>query len=77
MTAYDRDEMFATGDYPNQAADSDGLPIYAQAGRPLVDTDVVVWYTFGTNHVVRPEDSPGDAGASDRLQADPGRILRW
>ena len=58
VTAYDRDEMFATGDYPNQAADSDGLPVYAQAGRPLVDTDVVVWYTFGTNHVVRPEDWP-------------------
>jgi primary-amine oxidase len=58
-TAYDRDEMFATGAYPNQAVGGeDGLPAYIQSGRSLVDTDVVVWYTFGTNHVVRPEDWP-------------------
>src|SRR6266702_6573945 len=58
VTAYDRDELFATGDYPNQSAGGGGLPAYVQAGRPLVDTDVVLWYTFGTNHVVRPEDWP-------------------
>ena len=58
MTAYDRDEMFATGDYPNQSVGCGGLPSYVQADRPLVDTDVVLWYTFGTNHVVRPEDWP-------------------
>jgi primary-amine oxidase len=58
VTAYDRDELFATGDYPNQSAGGGGLPAYVQAERPLVDADVVVWYTFGTNHVVRPEDWP-------------------
>ena len=26
--------------------------------RPIADTDVVVWYTFGAHHVVRPEDWP-------------------
>ena len=26
--------------------------------RPVVDTDVVVWHTFGSTHVVRPEDFP-------------------
>jgi primary-amine oxidase len=58
-TAYDRDEMFATGAYPNQAVGGeDGLPAFIQSGRSLVDTDVVLWYTFGTNHVVRPEDWP-------------------
>jgi primary-amine oxidase len=57
VTAYDRDEMFATGDYPNQSEDG-GLPAFVAAGRPLVDTDVVVWFTFGTNHVVRPEEWP-------------------
>jgi primary-amine oxidase len=57
VTAYDRNEMFATGDYPNQS-EGGGLPAYVSAGRPLVDTDVVVWFTFGTNHVVRPEDWP-------------------
>ncbi|MBO0801605.1 MAG: primary-amine oxidase [Nocardiopsaceae bacterium] len=58
VTAYDRDEMFATGDYPNQSAGGGGLPAYVAKGRGLVDTDVVLWFTFGTNHVVRPEDWP-------------------
>jgi primary-amine oxidase len=58
VTAYDRDEMFATGNYPNQSAGGGGLPAYVQADRPLVDTDVVLWYTFGTNHIARPEDWP-------------------
>jgi len=58
VTAYDRDEMFATGDYPNQSVGGGGLPAFAANGRNLVDTDVVLWFTFGTNHVVRPEDWP-------------------
>jgi primary-amine oxidase len=57
VTAYDRDELFATGDYPNQS-EGGGLPAFVTAGRSLVDTDVVLWFTFGTNHVVRPEDWP-------------------
>ncbi len=58
VTAYDRDELFATGDYPNQSAGGGGLPAFVEKDRPLVDTDVVLWYTFGTNHVIRPEDWP-------------------
>jgi primary-amine oxidase len=58
VTAADRDELFATGDYPNQSDGGGGLPAYVQQGRGLVDADVVVWYTFGTNHVARPEDWP-------------------
>lgn len=58
VTAYDKDELFATGDYPNQAAGGAGLPAFAARGRNLTDADVVVWFTFGTNHVVRPEDWP-------------------
>jgi hypothetical protein len=29
---------------------------YAEVVRPLENTDVVAWYTFGAHHVVRPED---------------------
>ena len=58
VTAYDRDELFATGDYPNQAAGGAGLPAFAARERNLTDTDVVLWFTFGTNHVARPEDWP-------------------
>jgi len=58
VTACDVDELFATGDYPNQAADGHGLPEFAAKERNLTDADVVLWFTFGTNHVVRPEDWP-------------------
>jgi primary-amine oxidase len=57
VTAYDKDELFATGDYPNQS-EGGGLPAYVASERNLVDTDVVLWFTFGTNHIVRPEDWP-------------------
>ncbi|WP_394845394.1 primary-amine oxidase [Pendulispora brunnea] len=57
-TAYDRDEMYAAGTYPNQQQNPGGLPSYVQKNRPLVDADLVIWYTFGTHHEVRPEDWP-------------------
>ncbi len=58
VTAYDPAQRYAAGDYPNQRPDDDGLPGYVQADRPLDDTDVVVWYSFGAHHVPRPEDWP-------------------
>ena len=58
VTAYDPRERYAAGDYPNQQRGGDGLPAYVQQKRQLVGTDLVVWYTFGSNHVVRPEDWP-------------------
>ena len=58
VTAYDPAERYAAGDYPNQQQGNDGLPAYVQKNRSLENTDLVVWYTFGSNHVVRPEDWP-------------------
>ncbi len=58
MTAYDPDERYAAGDYPNQHPGGDGVPRYAAAGRDTEGTDVVLWYTFGAHHIVRPEDWP-------------------
>lgn len=58
VTAYDPAERYAAGDYPNQQTGGDGLPTYVQKDRPLEQTDLVVWYTFGSNHVTRPEDWP-------------------
>jgi primary-amine oxidase len=51
-------ERHAAGDYPNQSAGGDGLPRWTEQDRPLVDTDVVLWYTFGHTHLPRPEDYP-------------------
>jgi primary-amine oxidase len=58
VTPYARDERRAAGEYPNQHAGGDGLPRWTQADRPIADTDVVVWHSFGVTHVVRPEDWP-------------------
>ena len=58
VTPYQPDEMFGSGDYPNQHPGDEGLPKWTQANRSIEDTDLVVWYTFGQHHVPRPEDWP-------------------
>lgn len=58
VTAYHPDELHAAGRYPNQSAGGDGLPAWTAADRPLVDTDIVVWHSFGLHHIPRPEDFP-------------------
>jgi primary-amine oxidase len=57
-TPYSADERRAAGEHPNQHEGGDGLPRWTAADRNLVDTDVVLWYTFGVTHFVRPEDWP-------------------
>ena len=58
VTAFDPDQMHAAGQYPNQSSGGAGLPDYVSGDRPLEGADLVVWYTFGAHHVVRPEDWP-------------------
>jgi len=58
VTPYRPDERFAGGDYPNQSQGGDGLPRWTSEDRPIQDTDVVFWYTFGHTHLPRPEDYP-------------------
>jgi primary-amine oxidase len=58
VTRFDEREKFAAGDYPNQHGSPGGLLEYQKADRPLENEDLVVWYSFGAHHVVRPEDWP-------------------
>jgi primary-amine oxidase len=58
VTPYAPDERRAAGEYPNQHEGGDGLPRWTAADRSIADTDVVLWYTFGVTHFVRPEDWP-------------------
>jgi primary-amine oxidase len=58
VTPYAEDERRAAGPWPNQHVGGAGLPDWTAANRDLVDTDVVLWHTFGLTHVVRPEDWP-------------------
>ncbi len=57
-TPYEHSQRRAAGDYPNQHAGGAGLPEWTAADRSLVDTDLVLWYTFGLTHFPRPEDWP-------------------
>jgi len=58
VTKYDPTEMFAAGDYPNQHAGGAGLPEFVKSDSKLEDEDVVLWYTMGAHHAVRPEEWP-------------------
>jgi primary-amine oxidase len=58
VTPYREEEKYAAGNYPNQSMGGDGLPQWTAADRPIANTDVVFWYTFGHTHIPRPEDYP-------------------
>lgn len=58
VTPYTPSERYPAGDYPFQHAGGAGLPEWTAADRPLENTDVVLWYVFGSHHVPRPEDWP-------------------
>ncbi|HEY6471598.1 MAG TPA: primary-amine oxidase [Acidimicrobiales bacterium] len=58
VTPFDPEERRAAGDYPNQHRGGAGLPEWTAQDRPIVDTDVVLWHTFGVTHIPRPEDWP-------------------
>ncbi len=58
VTPYAPDEKFPAGDYPNQHPGGAGLPEWTAADRSIDNEDLVLWYSFGAHHVVRPEDWP-------------------
>ena len=58
VTPYEPEERRGAGEYPNQHSGGDGLPRWTAQDRDIADTDVVVWYSFGVTHFVRPEDWP-------------------
>jgi primary-amine oxidase len=51
-------ERHPSGRYPYGQPETTGLPEWSEADRPLEESDVVLWYTVGTTHFVRPEDWP-------------------
>ncbi|GAB7053615.1 MULTISPECIES: primary-amine oxidase [Paenibacillus] len=58
VTPYHEDEIYASGNYPNQHAGGDGLEFWTSQNREISNKDIVVWYTMGHTHVPRPEDWP-------------------
>jgi primary-amine oxidase len=58
VTAYDPSEQYPAGDFVNQHPGGAGIPAWIAADRPLEDTDIVLWHTFGLTHFPRIEDWP-------------------
>ena len=58
VTRHDEAERHPSGRYPYGRSETVGLPQWSEADRPLGQSDVVLWYTVGTTHFVRPEDWP-------------------
>ena len=60
VTRYDEEQHYAgAGPFTNlHPGNGVGLPSYVAEDRSVVDTDIVVWHTFGVTHLPRPEDWP-------------------
>jgi primary-amine oxidase len=58
VTPYHEDERWPCGEMPTQSTSDSGLPVWTRQNRSIEDTDVVLWYVFGINHVTRPEEWP-------------------
>lgn len=58
VTPYTPNELYPGGYYPTWNEGQDGLQRWTAANRNIKDTDIVLWYTAGITHVVRPEEWP-------------------
>lgn len=61
VTRFDRGEMYATGEFPNQSDPDEaphGLPRWQRQNRSPDNEDVVLWYMRCHSHIPRPEDWP-------------------
>ena len=58
VTQNNPDERYPAGDFPFQHEGGDGLPRWIKQNRSIENTDIVMWYVFGLNHIPRIEDWP-------------------
>lgn len=74
--AFAQGERYPAGDFPFQQGGSEGLPAWTAADRPLVARDLVLWHSFGTNHVPRVEDWPVMAVETTGFKLKPSGFFR-
>jgi primary-amine oxidase len=59
LTRYSPDQLYASGRYPNQNSQVDGLMKWTEAKQSIDGEDLVLWYNVGFRHITRAEDWPG------------------
>jgi primary-amine oxidase len=58
VTLFDPRQMYASGEWVNLMREREGVETWSGGDRPIVDKDVVLWYTNSVLHLPRPEDWP-------------------
>jgi primary-amine oxidase len=58
VTLFDPRQMYASGEWVNLMREREGVEMWSADDRPIVDKDVVLWYTNSVLHLPRPEDWP-------------------
>ena len=58
VTPYDPAQRYAGGGFAMQSDGSDTLAEWVKADRPLMDEDIVTWFSAGFHHIPRMEDWP-------------------
>jgi primary-amine oxidase len=58
LSRYAPAELYASGPYPNQRSEPDGLMLWTRDGERIDGEDLVLWYNIGFRHVTRAEDWP-------------------
>ncbi|KAJ4247480.1 hypothetical protein NW762_013156 [Fusarium torreyae] len=58
VTKYKDRQLFPAGDYTNQSIGGTGIKSWVDKPDYVVDDDIVIWHTFGFNHIPRVEDFP-------------------
>jgi len=58
ITKYQDRQLFPAGDYTNQSIGGTGIKSWTDKPDYVVDEDIVIWHTFGFNHIPRVEDFP-------------------
>ncbi len=48
VTPYAPEERYAAGDYSNQSPPGQGLPTWTARARRVEETDIVLWYRWGS-----------------------------
>jgi primary-amine oxidase len=58
LSSHAPEELYASGAYPNQNDEEDGLVAWTRGRQPIDGEDLVLWYNVGFRHITRAEDWP-------------------